>query len=212
MDSTVSGLGASSNLIESSMIDRVADQSSRAAAGETRHLVSFAAEMRGAASTATSSSAASVVNPGNLAAELLKRLDPFLEKARVYGRIAVPDVPDELARTMPIPSARGDVVLANLDPADIHPGPARKSFGLPVPKIEGEIEGRIQDRAFGGTIDSFYDNIIADLFGSDEHFRQWSNDMIGEAFKHRIFDIELGLIARGLRGATDAISTLTRQS
>jgi hypothetical protein len=204
MDPTVSGLGAQSALIERSLIDRAPDQATQTTASESRQLVAFAAEMRGVASPAPSSSA-SFVNPGTLATELLKRLDPFLEKAHVYGRIGMPDEP---AGTAPVQLARSGLVLANLDPADIHPGPARKRFALPVP----EIEGSLPDRGGGGTVEPLYDSIIAELFGSDENFKQWSNDLIGEMFKSRMFNIELALITRGLRGATDAIGALTRQS
>jgi hypothetical protein len=209
MDPTVSGLGAQSGLIERSLIDQAPDQVAQAAASESRQLVAFAAEMRGVASPALSSSSASFVNPGTLAAELLKRLDPFLEKAHAYGRIAVPD---QVTGAMPVPMARPELVLANLNPSDVHPGPARKSFALPVPGIVQGIEGRLPDRGAGGTVEPLYDSIIAELFGSDENFKQWSNDLVGEMFKSRIFDIEFGLAARGLRGATDALSALTRQS
>jgi hypothetical protein len=209
MDPTVSGVGAKS-LIESSLIERLSDQVAQTPASETRQLVAFAAEMRGVASPALPLSSASLVNPGTLAGELLKRLDPFLEKAHAYGRIAMPD---DLARSMPNPLARAGVAVAALDPPGVHPGPARKSFALPVPKIDGGIESRFPDRAFDGTIGSTYDTIIADLFGSDEHFQQWTNDMIGDLFKARIFNTQLALVARGLRGATEAVSALTtRQS
>lgn len=213
MDPTVSGVGAKS-LIESSLIERLSDQVAQAPASETRQLVAFAAELRGVASPALPSSSASLVNPGTLASELLKRLDPFLEKAHAYGRIAMPD---DLARSMPNPLARAGVAVAALDPPGVHPGPARKSFALPVPGIDGGvdggIEGRLPDRAFDGTIGSTYDTVIADLFGSDEHFQQWSNHMIGDLFKAKIFNTQLALVTRGLRGATDAVSALTtRQS
>lgn len=203
MDPTVSGLGAQGGLIERNVIERAAEQSTQAAS-ESRQLVAFAAEMRGVASPASSSSA-SFVNPGTLAAELLKRLDPFLERAHANGRIAMPE---ELARTMHGPLARPEFVLANHDPSDVHPGPARKSFALPVPGIEG----RLADRGAGGTVEPLYDSIIAELFGSDENFKQWSNDLIGQTFKSRIFNIEFALAVRGLRGATDALNALTRQS
>lgn len=205
MEPTVSGLGAQSGLIERSLIDRAPDQVTQTTASESRQLVAFAAEMRSVASPALSSSSASFVNPGTLAADLLKRLDPFLEKAHAYGRVAVPD---EVARAMPVPLARPELVLANLNPSDVHPGPARKSFALPVPGIEG----RLPDRGVGGTVEPLYDSIIAELFGSDENFKQWSNELIGEMFKSRIFNIEFALAARGLRGVTDALSALTRQS
>lgn len=209
MDPTVSGVGAKS-LIESSLIERLSDQVAQTPASETRQLVAFAAELRGVASPALPSSSASLVNPGTLANELLKRLDPFLEKAHAYGRIAMPD---DLARSMPNPLARAGVAVAALDPPGVHPGPARKSFAPTVPKIDGGIEGRFPDRAFDGTIGATYDTIIADLFGSDEHFQQWTNGMIGDLFKARIFNTQLALVARGLRGATEAVSALTtRQS
>jgi hypothetical protein len=205
MDPTVPGVGAMTGLIERNVVDRAADQATQTAASESRQLVAFAAEMRGVASPAMSSSSASFVNPGTLAAELLKRLDPFLERAHANGRIAVPD---ELAGTLPFPLARSGLALANLGPTDMHPGPARKRFALPVPGIEGGLS----NRGFGGTVEPLYDSIIAEMFGSDENFKQWSNELTGEMFKSNIFNIELGLIARGLRGATDALSTLTRQS
>jgi hypothetical protein len=207
MDPTVSALGAKS-LTESSLIDRAADQVTQTAASESRQLVAFAAEMRGAASPAWSSSA-SLVNPGTLATELLKRFSPFLEKAHAYGRIGMPD---DLARPMPSSLARAGVAVAALDPTGIHPGPARKSFALPVPKIDGGIEGKFSDRVFDDTTGLSYDSIIAELFGSDEQFQQWTNDMIGEFFKARIFNAEFALMTRGLRGMTDALSALTRQS
>ena len=206
MDVPVSGVGG--------LIERLADQFAQdqvtpAKANETRQLVAFAADIRDAM-PAFSSPLKSPVNPGALAMELLKRLEPFLKKAHEYGRIPASD---DLAGPLPFPMARAGVAFANRDPTDIHPGPARKNFALPVPKIGGEIEGRLPEPGFEGTVDLFYDSIIADLFGSDEYFRQWSNDMIGDIFKARIFDAEFTMVARGLRGATDALSALTtRQS
>jgi hypothetical protein len=151
-----------------------------------------------------------VVNPGALATKLLERLDPFLQKAHAYGRIAALD---DLVASMPTaPIGRAGIAFANLNPADLHPGPARKSFGQAVPNIEGGIEGPFSERAFNGAIDPFYDSVIADLFGSDENFRQWSNDMIGEIFKGKVFQVEFALVARGMRGVTDGIATLTRQA
>jgi len=216
MDSSASGVGIKSSLIESGLIEQRAgqvvaqDQITPATANETRQLVAFAAEMRGATAAASSSPLKSPVNPGALATELLKRLDPFLQKAHAYGRIAALD--DLVASLPTLPMARGGFAFANLDPADLHPGPARKSFAQVVQNIEGGSEGRFTERTFNGPIDSSYDSVIADLFGSDENFRQWSNDMIGEIFKGKVFQVEFALVARGMRGVTDGIATLTRQA
>lgn len=207
MDATISGVGAKTSLIESRQIDRLDDQAAQVTpttANETRELVALMPDTRAAASTAYSSKAP--VHPGELAMDVLKRLDPFLQQAHSYGRIAAMD---DLVRSMPTPMARAGAAFASLDPTAIHPGPARKSLAPDVPNIEGGIEGRFPERALDGTIDSFHDSVIDDLFGSEEGFRQWSNDMIGEAFKGRMFQVQLGLVARGLRGATDALATLT---
>jgi hypothetical protein len=215
MDSSASGVGIKSSLIESGVIKQQADQAAHdqvtpTAANETRQLVAFAAEIRGATSAAFSSPSKSPVNPGALATELLRRLDPFLQKAHAYGRVAALD---DLVASLPTPPTAGaGVALANLNPADLHPGPARKSFAQVVPDIEGGIQGPVPERAFNGAIEPFYDSVIANLFGSDESFRQWSNDTIGEIFKGKVFQVELAMVGRGVRGVTDWINTLTRQA
>jgi len=215
MDSSASGVGIKSSLIESGLVEQRADQVAQdqvtpITANETRQLVAFAAEMRGATSSAFSSPSKSPVNPGALSKKLLELLDPFLQKAHAYGRIAALD---DLVASLPAPPmARAGVAFANLNPADLHPGPARKSFAQVVPNIEGGVEGRSPEGEFNGAIDSSYDSVIADRFGSDENFRQWSNDMIGEIFKGKVFQVEFALVARGMRGVTDGIATLTRQA
>ena len=185
-----------------------ADPHGQETTNEVRSLMAFAAEQRGNA--ALPPNAAQLVNPGALMSELLKRLDPFLQKAHTFGRFALPE--DKLLPTLATGRQSG-VVLASLPQATtVHPGPAHKSFEAHVGDAGVRSVEGAPSQVEITTLDRADDDLIASLFGSEEGFKEWRTNIIGEVFRNRAFAVELALMVRGLRGMTDAINTLTRAS
>src|SRR5262245_8208494 len=208
VDPTVSSVSTPSRLVpvDQGAAGRDTPDTNNDQTHEVHRLVAFAAEQRGEA--ALPSSAAPLVNPGTLMAELLKRLDPFLQKAHAFGKFALPK--DELFPTL-VPSARSNVALASLGPATVHPGPARKSFDMPD-GVTLESVKPTTDGVEAVSFDGLDDDLITKVFGSQENFKEWRTNLIGEVFRNKAFAVQLALMIRGLRGMTDAVSTLTRAS
>jgi|SRR5262245_43352578 len=205
VDPTTTGVSAPSRAAPADQAHGNAD--GEGATNEVRSLIAFAAEQRADASLPPN--AAPFVNPGALMSELLRRLDPFLQKAHSFGRLALPE--DKFLPGAPL-SGRSGVSLASLTEATtMHPGPARKSFEAAVGDTGvRRVEGT-SGQAGIMTLDPV-DDLIASVFGSEEGFQEWRTGLIGEVFRNKAFAVDLALMIRGLRGMTDAINTLTRAS
>jgi len=210
VDPTASGVSAPG---PSAPVDQTrANPESHGTTNEVRSLLAFAAEQRSGASLPPS--AAPLVNPGALMSELLRRLDPFLQKAHSFGRFALPE--DQLLPGVAA-GPRSGLTLASLTQglthgSTVHPGPARRSFEAPVEDAGVRSVGSTQGQADPMTLDPAADDLIVSVFGSEDGFNEWRNNIVGEVFRNKAFAVDLALMVRGLRGMTDAINTLTRAS